>query len=99
MHARVAEMCLDARRASSAKKRLAVPFRAADVPASRSEFSQADVAMVYTHLSYYFDGLSKAEFRQAVSMLLGRGPSEQAYHFNRWLAQGRACGSPNTGGR
>ena len=54
--------------------------------------------MVYTHLSYYLDGLSNAEFRQAVLMLLGRGPSEQAYQFNRWLAQGRASGSQDTRG-
>jgi hypothetical protein len=54
--------------------------------------------MTYTHLSYYIDGLSKAQFRQAVLMLLGRGPSAQAYHFNRWLAQGCAFGSQDTGG-
>ena len=91
-------MCCRPCRSSSAKKRLAVPFRAADLPSPRSEFSQADVAMVYTHLSYYLDGLSNAEFRQAVLMLLGRGPSEQAYQFNRWLAQGRASGSQDTRG-
>ena len=75
-----------------------MPLRAADLPAPRSEFSQADVAMVYTHLSYSNDGLNPDEFQQAVLMLLSRGPSEQAYHFNRWLAQGRACGSQDTRG-
>jgi hypothetical protein len=49
-------------------------------------------------MSYYIDGLSKVQFRQAVLMLLGRGPSAQAYHFNRWLAQGCAFGSQDTGG-
>jgi len=80
-------------RAPSAKKRLAVPFRAADLPSERSEFSQPDVALLYTHIAYYGDGLSRAKFKEAVLMLLGRGPSEQAFHYNRWLAQGQACGT------
>lgn len=88
---------LRACRSPSAKKRLAVPFRAADLPSERSEFSQPDVALLYTHIAYYGDGLSRAEFKEAVLMLLGRGPSEQAFHYNRWLAQGRACGTAPAG--
>lgn len=75
-------------RTASAKKRLAVPYRAADLPSQRSEFQQPDVALVYSHLAYYGDGLKPHEFKQAVLMLLSRGPSEQGYHYNRWLAQG-----------
>jgi hypothetical protein len=71
-----------------------VPYRAADLPSERSEFSQPDVALTYTHLAYYGDGLSKREFKAAVQTLLSRGPSEQAYYYNRWLAQGRVCGAP-----
>jgi hypothetical protein len=74
-----------------------VPFRAADLPSERSEFSQPDVALVYTHLAYYGDGLSNAEFKAAIEMLLSCGPSEQAFHYNRWLAQGRASGGQGTG--
>lgn len=74
-----------------------MPYRAADLPAERSEFSQPDVALVYTHLAYYGDGLSRAEFKAAVEMLLSCGPSEQTFHYNRWLAQGRASGSQGTG--
>lgn len=84
-------------RSGTAKKRLAVPYRAADLPSDRSEFSKADVALIYTHLAYYGDGLSKQEFKAAVLMLLTRGPSEQAYHYNRWLAQGHASGSAAAG--
>lgn len=84
-------------RFKSAKKRLAVPYRAADLPAERSEFSQPDVALVYTHLAYYEDGLSQAEFKAAVEMLLSCGPSEQTFHYNRWLAQGRASGVRGSG--
>lgn len=85
-------------RSASAKKRLAVPYRAADLPSERSEFSQPDVALTYTHLAYYGDGLSKREFKAAVQTLLSRGPSEQAYHYNRWLVQGRTCGAQEPGG-
>ena len=41
------------RRKPGARKRLAVPFRAALTPSERSEFAQPDVALVLTHLSYY----------------------------------------------
>jgi hypothetical protein len=74
-----------------------VPYRAADLPSERSEFSQPDVALTYTHLAYYGDGLSRGEFKAAVQTLLSRGPSEQAYHYNRWLARGRACGAQESG--
>jgi hypothetical protein len=84
-------------RSQSAKKRLAVPFRAADLPSERSEFSQPDVALVYTHLAYYGDGLSRSEFKAAAEMLLSCGPSEQTFHYSRWLAQGRASGGQGTG--
>ena len=55
---------LHACRNTSARKRLAVPFRAAQMPTERSEFAQPDVALLLTHLSYYNDGLSRAEFEQ-----------------------------------
>lgn len=37
---------------------LAVPFRAKDVPALRSEFSHVDITIILTCLSYYYEGLS-----------------------------------------
>ncbi|KAG7289874.1 hypothetical protein NEMBOFW57_006251 [Staphylotrichum longicolle] len=37
---------------------LAVPYRAKDSPAPRSEFSHPDVVIVLTCLSYYYQGLS-----------------------------------------
>ena len=49
------------------------------------------MALLYTHLAYYGDGLSRQEFKAAVQVLLTRGPSEQAYHYNRWLAQGQTA--------
>ncbi|MEW5310745.1 MAG: hypothetical protein WDW38_002512 [Sanguina aurantia] len=72
-------------RSPSARKRLAVPFRAAHTPAERSEFAQPDVALLLTHVSYYHDGLSKAELLAALKVLLGMGGNTQAAHYNAWL--------------
>lgn len=72
-------------RLQTARKRLAVPFRAADTPSPRSEFAQPDVALLLTHLSYYSDGLSLTEFKAALDQLLLMGPSAQEDHYNQWL--------------
>lgn len=75
-------------RTAGAKKRLAVPFRASNTPADRSEFRQSDVAIVYSVLSYYYDGLSPDEFRQVLAMLLEEIPeSAQADIYKIWLAE------------
>eukprot|EP00752_Nemacystus_decipiens_P003638 g3353.t1 len=75
-------------RPAGAKKRMAVPFRASNTPADRSEFRQPDVAIVYTVLSYYYDGLSPDEFRQVLTMLLEKvAESAQKDIYNMWLAE------------
>jgi hypothetical protein len=68
-----------------------VPFRAADTPAERSEWSQPDVALLLTHLATYHSGLSEAEMREAVAELLQMGPSAQEEYYRAWLdlARGR----------
>ena len=38
-------------------RKIAVPYRAKDIPAERSEFGHPDVALLFTHLSYYYSGL------------------------------------------
>ena len=40
------------------KKRVGVPYEAADVPSKRSEYSHPDVATVLSYLSYYSRGLT-----------------------------------------
>ena len=60
-------------RLPTARKRLAVPFRAAHTPSQRSEFAQPDTALLLTLLSYYTDGLSKKELLEALQTLLGLG--------------------------
>ncbi|CAM9539455.1 unnamed protein product, partial [Ectocarpus sp. 13 AM-2016] len=77
-------------RTAEAKKRLAVPFRASNTPADRSEFRQPDVAIVYTVLSYYYDGLSRAELQQLLKTLLEDVPeSAQADFYSTWLDEVR----------
>jgi hypothetical protein len=60
---------------------LAVPFRAKDSPAPRSEFSHPDVVIVLTCLTYYYEGLSNDELDIALERL---GRSDQP-EFDLWV--------------
>lgn len=74
------------RRTKTARKRLAVPFRAAHTPSERSELAHPDAALLATTIAYYQDGLSRAELRSALQVLLRLGGSAQAAHYGDWLA-------------
>ena len=63
---------------------LAVPYRAKDSPAPRSEFSHPDVVIVLTCLSYYYQGLSDHELRICLERLSRSDQAEQEY--SRWAA-------------
>ncbi|CAM9434131.1 unnamed protein product, partial [Hapterophycus canaliculatus] len=78
-------------RAVGAKKRLVVPFRASNTPADRSEFKEPTLAIILTVLSYYYDGLSRKELREALATLLAGNMAEsaQADYYNSWLAEAR----------
>jgi len=66
------------------KKRLAIPFRAADLPSLRSEFSHPDCALLYTHLAYYYEGLTMNQLLEAFQSLLKTGKSQQKNVYDRW---------------
>ena len=51
------------------RKRIAVPYEAADVPSDRSEFAQPDVAITFSLLAYFDAGLTEAQFLDALTML------------------------------
>ena len=70
LHALQLRHCVDYGLDRRRVKQVAVPYRAADVPSERSEYSQPDTAIVLTCLSYYLDGLSRAQLRGAFEMLL-----------------------------
>lgn len=78
-------------RAMDSKKLMAVPFRANNTPADRSEFKEPTVAITFTVLSYYYDGLSRLELRQVFKTLLEGKVSESAQvdYYKTWLAEAR----------
>ncbi|AEO68380.1 uncharacterized protein THITE_2145549 [Thermothielavioides terrestris NRRL 8126] len=63
---------------------LAVPYRAKDSPAPRSEFSHPDIVIVLTCLSYYYQGLSDSELRTCLEKLDKSDQAEEEY--SRWAA-------------
>jgi hypothetical protein len=68
------------------RKRLAVTFRACDVPSERAEFAHPDATLALTTLSYYYTGLSDAEVLQAFRTLLSLGDTEQRVRYAEWHA-------------
>lgn len=51
--------------APAGRKRVAVPYRACDVPAERSEFAHADKTLLLTLLSYSYNGAALVRCREA----------------------------------
>lgn len=76
-------------RSPNARKRLAVPYRAAHTPSERSEYARPDTALTLTALAYYKDGLSLDELLDAVHELLKRGQNEQRACYAEWLQLAR----------
>lgn len=64
---------------------MAVPFRAKDVAAERTEFGHPDLAIVLTHLSYYYSGLSYEQFRECIELLKNRLDGEEIY--DDWVGE------------
>lgn len=59
--------------------RLAVPYRAKDNPSQRSEFSQPDVVIALTSISYYYGGLTDEELFLSLSHLLKSDQADGEY--------------------
>lgn len=66
-----------------ARDPMAVPFEAKGVPSESSEFGHPDVAIILTTLSFYYAGLTKAQFRQSLSSVLKADDAASAY--DRWI--------------
>lgn len=64
-------------------KRMAVPFKAKDVAAEMTEFGQPDVAIAFTHLSYYYSGLTDKQLFEAFDRLSNMTNPE--VHFDLWI--------------
>ncbi|PRW58669.1 hypothetical protein C2E21_2704 [Chlorella sorokiniana] len=74
----------------TARKRLAVPYRAAHVPSERSEYAQPDTALTLTQLAFYHRGLLREQLLDALRELLRLGLNAQRAHYDEWLALARA---------
>ena len=63
--------------------KLAVPYRAKDSPALRSEFSHPDVVITLTSLCYYYEGLSEEDMFTAFGHLMNSDQADTEYQI--WL--------------
>ena len=63
--------------------RLAVPYRAKDMPTSRSEFSHPDVVILLTALSYYYSGLPDVYLGESFSHLTQSDQKDVEYDI--WI--------------
>ena len=61
---------------------MAVPFRAKGVPSISAEFSHADLAIVLTCLSFYYEGLDECQLRQSFELLMQE--SDPLSEYARW---------------
>ena len=77
------------------KKLVAVPFRACETPSLRAEFGHPDCALMYTCLSYYYDGLSFDQVLQAFKTLQSLGKNAQKTIYMEWFTLGKSRIPPN----
>ena len=61
---------------------IAVPFHAKGVPSEQSEWGHPDVAILFTCLAFYYDGVSRAHLRQSVAHVLKS--DDPAAEYDRW---------------
>ncbi|UJR20208.1 hypothetical protein I4U23_023339 [Adineta vaga] len=69
----------------SLNRLLAVPFRAKDVATDRTEFGHPDVALVLTHLTYYYSGLSDSQMTQCFDRL-SEEETDSASIYDQWIS-------------
>lgn len=70
------------------RSRLAVPFRAKDDPAPRSEFSQPDVVVLLTCFSYYYSGLTDDDLFEALDHL--KRDDQKIPEYEAWVSSAPA---------
>jgi len=61
---------------------VAVPFHAKGVPSEQSEWGHPDVAILFTCLTFYYDGLSEDQLRQALARVLKS--DDPSTEYTRW---------------
>eukprot|EP00929_Paragymnodinium_shiwhaense_P027567 TRINITY_DN16159_c0_g2_i1.p1 TRINITY_DN16159_c0_g2~~TRINITY_DN16159_c0_g2_i1.p1 ORF type:complete len:3364 (-),score=863.27 TRINITY_DN16159_c0_g2_i1:158-10249(-) len=68
----------------TALRRMAVPYRAKDVAADKTEFGHPDVALLLTTLHYYHQGLSREQLQEAFKRLANRGVLQASAIYSSW---------------
>ena len=67
------------------RRKMAIPFLAADTPNLRADYSHPDVMIAYTCLSYYHEGLTKRNLEEALRHLQTLGPTAQESIYESWV--------------
>jgi hypothetical protein len=74
-------------------KILTIISQAKGVPSPTAEWGHPDVAIILTCLSFYYEGLSIAQFKQAFEQLAKS--DEPSIEFGLWVAEGVPGGLSN----
>ena len=77
--------------APDGERLMAVPFRAKDCAAERTEFGHCDVAILLTYLAYYQSGLSNKQIRETIERLRRFTNRDQIY--DSWIAEREPVGA------
>jgi hypothetical protein len=62
---------------------MAVPFHAKGVPSEQAEWGHPDVAILFTILAFYHQGVSVAQLRQGLQAVLNS--DDPSTEYNRWI--------------
>ena len=65
-------------------RKMAIPFRAKDVPAEGTDFGHPDVAILYTLLSYYYSGLNHSQLEMCFEYLSKLKNPED--YYQNWIS-------------
>ena len=67
---------------------IAVPFRSKGIPSDSAEFGHPDVSIILTCLSFYYSGLTIAQFLQNISQLAKS--DEPVREYDSWIQEVRS---------
>jgi hypothetical protein len=62
---------------------IAVPYHAKGVPSEQSEWGHPDVAILFTCLVFYYDGISESQLRQALARVLKS--DDPSTEYDKWV--------------
>ncbi|KAK0642864.1 hypothetical protein B0T16DRAFT_354150 [Cercophora newfieldiana] len=62
---------------------VAVPYHAKGVPSEQSEWGHPDVAILFTCLVFYYDGVSEAQLQKALSRV--KESDDPATEYDKWV--------------